>query len=155
MKSEVVAVPFPAPNRDAGKLFLLEEQPATVMEKWWLRLIIAAKGTAAEVPPEVAAMGIVGICIRGLNSFLRADVDPDKLEPLLDQMLSWIKIVRDPKHPEVATTIVSADDIRELPTLLWLRSEVLRIHINFSIYDGLSTLISLVLEPKPQGSPST
>lgn len=148
-KVENVVVPFA--GRDQGKIFRITEMPAAQAEKWALRFFVAIKGTSAFIPDEVALLGMVGIAIRGLNSILAADIKPEALDPLLDEMFSCVQIVRDAKFPDAATALI-ADDIEEVPTRMWLRSEVLRVHTGFSCTDALSALISAM---KPGASETT
>lgn len=136
-KSELVRVPDWG-ARDAGKIFRITEMPAARAEKWALKLMLALKGTSAAIPEGLAPYGMVAVAIRGINSFLASDVDFDKLEPLLDEMFTCIQIIRDPQHPDVASEIVSDDDIQEVKVRGWLRSEVLRVHTNFSFLEALS-----------------
>ena len=143
-KREVVTVPASWGGRDANKNFVVTEMPATRAEKWAWRLMIAVKGTTAEVPQEVAALGMVGVAIRGLNAFLASDVDFAKLEPLLDEMMTCVTVVRDLQHPDVATPIVSDDDVEEVRTVAWLRSEVLRVHTGFSAAEAFSRIVSAI-----------
>lgn len=133
-------------GRDKGKIFLLTEMPAAAAEKWALRMFVALKGSGSEVAESVVRLGMVGVALSGLNVFLRADVDPKVLEPLLDEMLTCIKIVRDPNRPDIATPMRPDFDIDEVSTLLWLRSEVIRLHTNFSPAEALSTLISTAMK---------
>lgn len=159
-KQETVVVPSWEGNRDAGKHFIITEMPAAQAEKWALRAFLALKGTAGEVPPEVMSMGMVAVAWRGLNTFLAADVDPAKIGAVLDEMMTCVKIIRDPRAVDkntggvVATEIVSDDDIEEVQTRLWLRSEVLRVHTGFSPADALFRLLSLA-SAVPQASPTT
>jgi hypothetical protein len=142
MSPRIESVVVPAHGgRDDGKTFRISEMDAARAEKWAWRLVIALKGTSAEIPPEVAQMGMVGIAIRGINAFLAADIRFADVEPLLDEMFDCIAIVRDARHPEVAPAIVP-NDIQEVTTRAWLRSEVLRVHTGFSFADSLSTLMS-------------
>lgn len=136
-KTELVRVPEWG-GRDAGKIFKITEMAAGPAEKWALRFILALKGTTAAIPESLAPYGMIAIAIRGINSFLASDVDYSKLEPLLDEMFSCIEIVRDIAHPTVASALISDDDIEEVRTRGWLRSEVLRLHTGFSFLDALS-----------------
>lgn len=143
-KSETVTVPDWG-ARDAGKRFLITEMAAARAEKWALRMFVALKGTGSEIPEGMARLGIVGVALAGLNVFLRSEIRPEVLEPLLDEMMTCIQVVRDAAHPDVATQLSSDDDIEEVQTRLWLRSEVLRIHTNFSVAEALSRLISATM----------
>lgn len=151
-KRETVVVPELG-GRDDGKTFLIEEMSAAQAEKWALRMFIALKGTSAAVPDEVARFGMVGVAIRGLNAFLAADVRFADIEPLLDEMISCVRIIRDRFHPEVATALM-ADDIEEVQTRIWLRGEVLRTHTGFSVAEAFSLLASAI-KTGPQDLPTT
>jgi hypothetical protein len=150
-KKETVRVPAEWGARDANKLFLLTEMSAADAEKWGLRMFLVVKGTSAQIPDGMAALGMIAVAIRGINAILAADIEWTKLEPLLDEMMTCVQIVRDPSHPDVATALVSADDIEEARTIGWLRSEVLRLHTNFSFTEALSKWASIMTS---QTSPS-
>ena len=145
-KTRTVTVPSTGENwsgkRDAGKIFLITEMPAMEAEKWAYRAFFALKGTNERIPENIAAMGMVGIALVGLNTFLQADIKPEVMEPLLDQMMGCVKMVRDNRHPDVATPITGTDDILEIQTVLWLRSQIIELHTDFSPADALWTLIS-------------
>lgn len=150
-KSEIVVVPSWPGNRDGGKSFRITEMSATRAEKWAMRALLMLKGSGERIPSNVQGLGMVGIAILGLNVFLQGSIRPEDLEPLMDEMLTCVEIIRDPRHPEVATPLVSDDDVEEVQTRLWLRSEVLRVHTNFSPAEALSKLISAIQAP-PQDS---
>ena len=147
LKEERVQVPTWEGSRDAGKLFLITEWPATRAERWGRRMLLALKGTSAVIPDNIEGLDMVGVAILTINAFLRADVDPDALDLLMDQMMECVKIIRNPQTPELATPIVSDTDILDVRTLMWLRSEVLRIHTGFSSAEALSKLISAAMTP--------
>lgn len=160
-KSESVTVPAEWGGRDAGKVFLITEAPATQAEKWAWKVIIALKGTTAQVPETIAPLGMVAVAIRGINSFLASDVSFERIEPLLDELMTCVQIVRDPRARDkstggpIATALVSADDIEEVRTVAWLRSEVLRIHANFSFLDAVSAWIAFQKTAPTQSDTST
>jgi hypothetical protein len=145
-KSELVTVPLE--GRDLGKVYQITEMSAVQAEKWALRLLIALKGSGSEIPELSQRLGMIGIAFAGVNAFLRAEVRLDLLEPLLDEMMTCVKIVRDPNARDkltggaVATAIASDDDIAEPRTRLWLRGEILRVHTDFSLAEALSTWTS-------------
>lgn len=151
-KTEYVTVPGWG-LRDAGKVFKITEMDAARAEKWAYRMIFAVKGTTAQIPESLAGLGMVAIAVRGINSVLASDTDWLKLEPLLDEMFSCISIVRDPKARDASTgqpvesPIVSIDDIEDVITRGWLRSEVLRVHTNFSFIDGVLKWLSTMSTP--------
>ena len=143
-RTEVVTVPAWPGNRDAGKTFVITEMSAPAAERWAYRMFAAMKGTRGRVPENIESLGIVGVAIAGLNAFLGADVDVTAIEPLLDQMLSCLQIVRDPRRPDIVTPLTGADDIEEVKTLMWLRSEIVRVHTDFSAADAFWKIFELV-----------
>lgn len=153
-KELVVSIP-PGYGRDsdAGRVFKLTEWPAARAEKWAYRLFLAMKGTSAHVDEWVARTGYVGVFVRGLNSFLAADVKFDILEPLLDEMFSCVQVIRDPRRPDIATPLLP-DDIEEIRSRAWLRAEVLSLHAGFSVADAMSAFFDLLRTPPQQDSPS-
>lgn len=158
---EIVPAPTaPWVGRDAGKTFLITEWSARRAEKWAWGISFALKGSSSEIPLEVARLGIVGVGIRLLNVVLKADVQYAAIEPFMSELIDeCVKIVRDPKQVDKATGLPIATpmldgDIAEVATLQWLRSEVIRVHTNFSVFDSLSGLLSLMKSWKPSGEPS-
>lgn len=144
---EVVKVPSEWGKRDAGKTFLITEWPAERAEEWAFRALIAYNRGGGQVPIDAISGGMEAIFWLGVNTFLRGQMQAGEVIPILNELMECVKIIRDPtvKGAEgpIATDLVpGADDIAEVQTRLWLRSEVLRVHTNFSIGDLLSKLIS-------------
>lgn len=154
-KQEIVKVPEDwgasvALYRDFGKHFLITEWPAARAEKWALRAMIAYNRGGGQIPVDAIGGGMKSIFFLGLNTFLRGQMQADEVLPILDELMECVKIVRDPKSrgvdgKVVATDLVSDDDIEEIKTRLWLRSEVVRVHTNFSPAEMLSNLISAMM----------
>lgn len=142
-KSELVVVPEWG-KRDAGKIFKITEWPAMRAAKWGDRAFLLVTGSGERVPENVAGRGMEWVAIITINVLLQANVRYEVLGPMLDELLECVEIVRDRDHLDVATAIVSDDDIEEPRTIYWLRSEVLRVHTDFSVADGLSALISAI-----------
>lgn len=148
-KSEIVTVPSWAGSRDAGKNFRITEMPAAQAEKWAMRALLALNQSKASIPMEMRGIGMEGLFLLGINVFLQGDIKPEVLEPLMDEMFGCVKMVRDMRSTDKLTgepvaTEVGADDIEEVRTRLWLRSEVLRVHVNFSPADALFSLIQAI-----------
>lgn len=148
-------------GRDANKNYLITEMSAAQAEKWGMRALLLFQGSGETIPMEVRGLGMVGVAIIGFNAFMRANIDPDKLEPLLDEMMTCVRIVRDPSAADRTTgqpvphALISDNDIEEIQTRLWLRSEVVALHTGFSPEDVLSTLISLIRTQVPSSTTST
>lgn len=155
LKTEVISVPASwVGSRDAGKVFVIKEWPAIRAEKWAWRMFLVLKGSEGQIPQDVKNLGMVGVAIVGLNIILRSRVDdPAELERLLDEMLTCVSIVRNPRDPETYTPIVSETDVMDVKTLLWLRSEVLRVHTGFSSAEAVSSLLAAAMSS--QGSQAT
>jgi len=154
-KSEIVVVPADWGARDAGKHFLITEWPSDKALKWGVKAMLAYNRNAGEMPTtDILGTGWEGIFFIGVQTFLRGRMQADEVIPLLDELMECVQIVRDPKAKDAATgkPIAHAllpDDIQEPKTQAWLRSEVLRLHTNFSPADILSKLISAIMTVKP------
>lgn len=140
-KTKIVHVPVPAPeerqNRDAGKCFLITEMDAVRAEKWAARALLAITAAGVDIPPDVIKMGAGAVVAAGFRALLTMSfIDA---EPLLDEMMTCIAVVPDPRRLDVVRPL-DADDIDEVQTLLLLRSEVIEIHTGFSVAAFLSTL---------------
>lgn len=145
-KKEIVKVPADY-GRDAGKVFVITEWPAARAEDWALRALISYNRGGGQIPIEAIQGGMESIFWMGVNTFLRGQMQADEVIPILNQLFECITIVRDPNAKAVdgsgvVTHPVMDTDIAEIKTRLWLRSEVLRVHTNFSVSDLLSRLIS-------------
>lgn len=126
-------------NRDLNKTFLLTEWPAAHAEKWGMKMMFAFNRSGGAIPLDIGNIGIEGIAVLGINTFLRGNVNSDDIIPLLDELLTCVQVIRDPKYPDIATAFTD-DDTQEIATRLWLRSEVLSLHINFSVTAAMISL---------------
>ncbi len=137
-------------NRDKGKTFLLTELSAEAAEDWGLRALLALSGAGAEVPDDFEDAGMAGLAAMGVDALrgLKYEV----VQPLWRQMFECVQIVPDPSRSAFARPL-TADDIEEFPTRLWLRK--VELHINFS---RLASLSKSALQSKPAnpaaGSPT-
>lgn len=142
-KTTIITIPdgMPGPSqRDRGKVYFLKEWPAARAERWGEKMLIALSRSNSELKMSLSGIGMEGIAIMGINALMMGGIDPDAVLPLWDELLECVRIIRDPRHPEVIQDIVSDDDIEEVSTRLFLRSEVLRLHTNFSPADALSAM---------------
>lgn len=162
-ESATIRVPdFPGTrNRDGGKLFRITEWPAAKAENWAMRMLLSANQGGGELPLNLAGIGMEGIAVISINAFLRGSVQAGVLIPLLDELLECVQIVRDKAKPDIATPLMD-DDIQEVATRMWLRGEVLSLHLGFSVSAALSALYKKIMtplptapkdSPKPQTSP--
>lgn len=146
-KNIIVTVPadMPGPTqRDAGKMYFIEEWPAARAERWADQMALALIRSNAQLSMDMRGIGMEGIAILGINAMLAGGIDGSQALPLWDELLQCVKIIRDPKRPDFPQPIVSDDDIEEVATRIWLRSEVLRLHTGFSLADELSKFWRLI-----------
>ena len=160
LKAEVVTVPKEWGARDAGKRFIVSEWPAMRAARWFDEFFIAVKGTGMFIPEEMAGAAPAVLAIRGLNSFFMAEIDYAKVGPLIDQLMECVQFVRDdslrdPLRPELPQGFppTQPGDIEEVKTVMWLRSEVVRIHTNFSLADRVLNLVRSTTALMKQSDP--
>lgn len=152
-------------GRDAGKNFQIREWDAETADRWASRVVLALTRGSKPIAFPVEALlgrGMEAIFVIGLQTILSASVATEEVVPLLEELLQCVRIVRDPAARDrttgehVATDIVSPDDIEEVRTRWWLRSEVLRVHTGFSAADMFGTLLSsIMLKAPPSGNTET
>ena len=135
----------------AKKLYQITEWPAARAEQWGIRALMAYNRGGGHLPVDQAfGRGMEGIVYLGIDTFLRGQMRAEEVQPILDELLECVKIVRDPSardkqtNKPVATDIVADSDIQEVATRMWLRSEVLFLHTGFSVGDALSELTSAI-----------
>ena len=158
-KIEQVTVPAEWGARDAGKVFEITEWPAARADEWAIDAMLAYNRGGGNLDPDMLiGRGMEAIFFVGVQTFLRGQLRGDEVKPILNQLLECVKIVRDPRAIDVstgrpaATALASPDDIEEIKTIWWLRSEVLRVHTGFSPAAVLSRWISAVMTAAPASS---
>jgi len=137
-----------AENRDRGKAFFLLEMPPRRGEKWAARAMLAlGRASNAEIGEDfreaLADAGMAGLATLSLRAFTAlawADA-----EPLLDEMLECVSVIPDVSRIDQTTRLpltrpLQDADIEEVTTLLTLRSEILELHLGFSVASFLSRL---------------
>ena len=126
-----VTIPSDDPNnRDGGKTYFLKEMPATQAEDWAMRALLALTAAGAEIPDDLEGAGMAGLAVMGvqaLTGLRHADV-----KPLMDEMFTCVQACPDRQNPNVVRSLVE-DDIEEVTTRLFLRKEILQLHVGFSL----------------------
>lgn len=145
-KTKLVTIPHD--NRDKGKTFLITEMHPVKGEKWATRALIAiARSGSAEMPPgfkeELEGAGMAGIAALGARAL--TTVAFEEAEPLLDEMMACVAYVPDASKVDQITQLpivrpMVDGDIEEVTTILFLRSEVIEVHVGFSPAAFLSTI---------------
>lgn len=131
-KTKVSVVPLE--GRDKGKHFLITEMPASQAEKWAARAIFALGRAGVEMPPDMMGAGMGLIAVFGIQAI--AQLRFEDAEPLMDEMFGCVQAMPDPKTPAIMRPLIE-DDIEEVGTRAWLRSEVIELHTGFSIADAV------------------
>lgn len=131
-------------SRDFGKQFLLTEMASRPAEKWGAQFFAALGRANVEIPPEVARAGIIGVLFTGIK--MLGNMKFEDAEPLMDTMMSCVKIMPNVQHPEVVRSLVDngteGDDIEDISTRLLLREEVFILHVGFTPADAVQKLAS-------------
>lgn len=142
-------VQIDAEGRDTGKAFLIVEKSAYDAERWATRALMALGRSGIDVPPEAMQAGALGLLLVGVEAFKRMPFED--AEPLLDEMLSCVSFVPDRSkidpntnrplsRPLMRGDDLNDGDIEDVATLLTLRTEVLQVHLGFSLAAALSNL---------------
>jgi hypothetical protein len=127
----------PATNRDHGKLFRLTEMSPFAAEKWAAKALLALMKSGVNIPEDYKAMGLAALAGMTMKAF--GCIEPGVLLPLMDEMLSCVQCIPDPRHPDASTRALVEEDIEEVTTLLKLREKLLDLHLGFSLAAKLST----------------
>lgn len=115
-------------GRDKGKTFLLTEMAAFPAAAWAIRAGLALAKAGFVISDDVVRRGWESLAVAGFNSL--AGMQYAELQPLLDEMIGCVQIVRDPKKSEFAQTLME-NDIEEVVTVFRLYREVWDIHASF------------------------
>jgi len=124
-------------GRDKDKTFLLTEWPASKAEAWAIRALLALGAAKVDVPEGILDGGMSKLAEIGLKKLFALPYSA--AGPLFDELMECVQVTPDPKRPQVKRALVETD-IEEVRTRLALKWEVLKLHIDFSIADGLSNL---------------
>ena len=138
-------------DRGTMKRFHLTELPAFQAEKWAIRAALALSHAGVQMPAGMTGWAALAFgALQALNSVAYED-----LVPLLDEMMSCVKIVPDPKIPLLMRPLNGHDDIEDIKTILVLRAEVFNLHSGFSLADVRSRWAAAMTTPKTTRSTRT
>jgi hypothetical protein len=143
-------------ERDNGKIFRLTEMSAFAGEKWAARMILALMKSGVDLPEGFEKMGMAGLASISMRAF--GGIAPEVLLPLMDEMLSCVKCIPDPRHPDESARPLVEEDIEEIKTLLKIREKLLEVHLGFSLAEKLSIFkasAAALLKISPTTSTST
>lgn len=114
-------------GRDKDKVFVLTEMPSNQAEKWAMRALMAAARAGVDIG-DTAGMGMQGVAMLGVAAL--TTMSWDEAEPLLDEMMTCVKI-----KEQSGVREIFSDDIEEVSTRFLLRKAVFELHVGFSL-DG-------------------
>jgi hypothetical protein len=134
---KVNQITIPDEGRDKGKVFVITEAPAIIADKWGVRAMLALNRNGANIPDEIMKLGLIGILVVGVHKL--SGVLWSDLEPLLDEMMTCIKIMPTPSAPHIIRDVMWLEDIEEVATISLLRKEVFSLHVGFSTPAAPST----------------
>lgn len=130
-------------NRDRGKAFFLTEMPARKAEQWADRAFLALAHSGVSLPPGIERQGMEGIY---RIAKLVGHIDFKELSQLMDELMQCVMFIPDAAKPHVKLPLmeqnIEGDTIEEVSTRQFLRSEVMSLHINFSLAAVILNLIA-------------
>ncbi|WP_391529671.1 hypothetical protein [Photorhabdus akhurstii] len=115
-------------NRDKGKLFYIQEMPASQAEWWAIRALMAMGREGLDIPNNFWDLGMAALAVVGLKAISR--IAPDEARPLLDELMGCVQMVPNPADKKIKRELIDSD-IEEIVTRLKLRAEVLKLHVDF------------------------
>ena len=121
-------------SRDAGKTFVITEMSAFEIESWAMRALLVIMANNVVLPPDLSARvqsgeaGLADIATLGLKSL--SGLRYADAKPLLDDMMTCVKIAPDKRNPSILREIVD-EDIEEIMTIVELRKLIWGMHTNF------------------------
>lgn len=144
-------------GRDNGKVFHLTEMPADQSERWAIRALLAMTKNGVEIPDEVIANpSLAGVAAVGIRALGKIDA-PAVLE-LFDEMMRCVHIYPDKLvNPTFHRALVNGNsaDIDEVATILFLRMEVISLHLGFSLAAKVAEQRALVRKMREEAEAVT
>lgn len=115
-------------GRDHGKVFVLTEMPSSRAEAWAYRALLALIAGGVDLPDGFEKTGMAGTAQVGIRAL--TGLKWEVAEPLLEEMWSCVVFMPDPARPEVKRNLID-QDIEEISTRFLLRTEILKLHMDF------------------------
>ena len=131
-----VTIKIDKPGRDLGKEFVLTPLSAWDAEELAGRALFAMMNAGINIPENILDGGLSGLAALGIRALSRISFEQAK--PLLDQLMSCVDVKASEK---VIRPLLNNDaEIQEVSTLLTLRKEVIKLHLDFFMNGAGSTL---------------
>ena len=127
----------PDGGRDAGKVFVIRETPARILEKMAARAILALAENGAPIP-DLAGGGMAALVGYSFQA-LMSGIPWHQAEPLMDEIMTYVAVRPDPANPSVVRALIDrgadGDDIEEVSTRIDIRAEWFTLNTGFSLAD--------------------
>jgi len=132
-------------GRDKGKTFHLTEMAATKAEDWAIRVMLALGAANVDIPDGALQLGMAALAEIGLKKLFA--IDAVSIRPLLAELMECVEFVPNPQKPAVKVGYpLFESQVEEVKTLLMLKWEVLKLHLDFSLAASLSESLGNTLE---------
>ena len=139
-------------GRDKGKAFLITEMSAVRSEEWAIRAMLAVCASNVEIPDGSLQLGMAALAEIGLKKLFA--LDPSIIKPLLYEMMECVEFIPNAQKPQVKIGYPTFESqIEEVSTLLKLKWEVLKLHMDFSLAAGLSESLGAVAKGRKPNTP--
>ena len=114
-------------GRDYGKKFVITPLSAWAAEELAGKALFAMMNAGMNIPDNLLDSGLSGLAALGIRAMSR--IPYEQAKPLLDELLTCVKV----KSSEKVTRALLPEDseIQEVATLLTLRKEVIKLHLDF------------------------
>lgn len=120
-------------GRDAGKVFVITEMPASQAQRWAVRAFLAMASNGVELPEGIESLGIAGMAKHGIEMISKLPFQ--EADYLMDRLIDCVQIE---PSPGVVRALIE-QDIEEVQTRFMLVKEAFRLHVNFSSLASNST----------------
>jgi hypothetical protein len=142
-------------GRDKGKKFMLTEMSATKAEDWAIRAMLAMGKANIDIPDGAFELGMAALAEIGFKKLFA--IDAALAKPLLAELMECVEFVPNPQKPEVKIAYPMFEtQVEEVRTLLILKWEVLKLHLDFSLAAGLSeSLAKIQAAARPKSTTQT
>ena len=129
-------------DRDKDKVYRVVEMDARSAEDWGEEALSILSLSNPDLGPDSVGHGMQGVFNAGVDRIIGGGgVRFREMKPLLDRLMAQVQRVPEPANPNFARPIVD-EDIEEWETRVFLKREVLQLHVNFSRLADLWRLLS-------------
>lgn len=129
-----------AEGRDLNKTFLLTEMSAAKAEDWAIRILLALGAANVDIPDGALQLGMAALAEIGLMKLFA--INAVQMRPLLAELMECAVFIPNAQKPQVTVPYPMYEtQIEEVKTLLSIKWEVLKLHLDFSLAASLSELI--------------